>query len=119
MTLANLTATVAEIRLCAAADVPPLEGRSVTVAGRRVAVFNTTDGFRALDAACPHKAGPLADGILSDSCVVCPLHGWRIDLTTGEVVGGGEGRVERYAVTERDGAVYLLLDERFAAAASP
>ena len=71
-------------------DVPLLEGRSVTVAGRRVAVFRTAEGFHAIDAACPHEGGPLADGLVADSCVTCPLHGWRFDLRTG--AGPGHAR---------------------------
>ena len=73
-----------------AADVPYLEGRRVTVAGVGVAVFRTERGFAAIGGACPHRAGPLSDGIVSERCVTCPLHNWRIDLETGEVVSGGE-----------------------------
>ncbi|MEV4419014.1 Rieske 2Fe-2S domain-containing protein [Patulibacter sp. NPDC049589] len=69
------------------ADVPMLEGRSATVDGRRVAVFRLPTGFAATDAACPHKGGPLSDGLVADGCVTCPLHNWRLDLTTGEVKG--------------------------------
>lgn len=96
----------APIRIGRAADVPLLEGRSVTVAGRRLAVFRTPDGFRAVDAACPHAGGPLADGLVADSCVTCPLHGWRFDLRTGARIGGGGG-VATYEVVERDGELWL------------
>ena len=96
-------------RVCSVADVPPLEGRSVTLGGRRIAIFNAASGFAALDAGCPHRAGPLSDGILADGCVVCPLHGWRIDIRTGAVVSGGDGRVGAYEVVEQDGALFLDL----------
>lgn len=66
-------------------NVPPREGRAVTVAGRELAIFNLGDRFVAVDNKCPHKGGPLADGIVSGDTVVCPLHGWRIDLTCGGV----------------------------------
>lgn len=94
-----------------AGDIPFMEGRSVTVAGRRIAVFRTAEGFRAVDAACPHEGGPLSDGIVADSCVTCPLHNWRIDLTTGEVVAGGEGRVGTYEVVERDGLLLIRIEQ--------
>jgi nitrite reductase (NADH) small subunit len=68
-------------------DVPMLEGRDATVDGRRVAVFRLPTGFSATDAACPHKGGPLSDGLVADGCVTCPLHNWRLDLTTGVVEG--------------------------------
>lgn len=68
-------------------DIPMLEGRDATVDGRRVAVFRLPTGFSATDAACPHKGGPLSDGLVADGCVTCPLHNWRLDLTTGVVKG--------------------------------
>jgi nitrite reductase [NAD(P)H] small subunit len=99
-----------------AADVPMLEGRSARYGGGRIAVFRTPDGWAAIDHACPHAGGPLSDGIVADSCVICPLHNRRFDLITGEQVGGTD-RVITYEVRERDGmlevrpAVAVLLDE--------
>jgi nitrite reductase [NAD(P)H] small subunit len=81
----------ATFSVCRTGDIPPGEGRAVAVAGRRIAVFNAPTGWYALDAACPHMGGPLADGLLSDSCVACPLHERRFDLRSGEALGGGEG----------------------------
>jgi nitrite reductase (NADH) small subunit len=95
-------------RIGAADDVPLLEGRTVTVAGRRIAVFRTRDGFHAVDAACPHRAGPLADGLVADNCVTCPLHGWRFDLRTGAGLGGHPG-IERHEVVERSGELWLRI----------
>jgi nitrite reductase (NADH) small subunit len=89
-------------------DVPLLEGRSVTVAGRRVAVFRTEQGHHAIDATCPHRAGPLADGLVADACVTCPLHGWRFDLRSGAALGNHPG-VAVHEVLERDGALWLRL----------
>ena len=89
-----------------AADVPLLEGRSVRVGHRRIAVFRLADGWAALDHACPHSGGPLADGLVTDACVTCPLHGWRFDLATGERVGGSES-VAIHEVRERDGLLEL------------
>ena len=94
-------------RLGRADDIPMLEGRSVEVGGRRIAVFRTPDGFRAIDHACPHAGGPLADGIVAGGCVTCPLHGLRIDLATGEACGDPSQRVRTYDVVERDGALWL------------
>jgi nitrite reductase (NADH) small subunit len=88
-------------------DVPALQGRPVTVAGRRIALFNTPAGPRALEDACPHKGGPLSDGLLGDDCVTCPLHGRRIHLETGEVAGPPDERVATLPVIERDGWLYV------------
>lgn len=72
-------------------DVPMLEGRTTSVDGHRIAIFRLpNDELAAIDAHCPHAAGPLADGIVADSCVTCPLHGRRFDLTTGEALNGPE-----------------------------
>jgi nitrite reductase [NAD(P)H] small subunit len=96
------------IPVCRASDVPPGEGRAVTVEGRRIAIFNAAAGWYALDDACPHRGGPLADGLLSDSCVICPLHERRFDLRTGEALSGGEG-VAAHRVEVRDGTVEVTL----------
>lgn len=95
--------------VCRAEDVPLGEGRAVTVAGRRIAVFNAPSGWYALDHACPHRGGPLADGLLSDACVTCPLHERRFDLRSGEDLGGGPG-IAAHRVRLRDGVVEVTLD---------
>lgn len=89
-------------------DIPALEGRSVTIAGQRIAVFRLPDGWAAVDGDCPHRGGPLSDGIVAEWCVTCPLHGQRFDLVTGERVGGAE-RVRVHEIAERRGALYLRL----------
>lgn len=69
-------------------DLPLLEGRRTTIAGRKVAVFRLLDDeLSVIDAVCPHKAGPLQDGLVADNCVTCPLHDRRIDLSTGQMIG--------------------------------
>jgi nitrite reductase (NADH) small subunit len=91
-----------------ASDVPLLEGRTASVAGRRVAVFRLVDGWVALDAHCPHAGGPLADGIVADACVTCPLHGRRFDLSTGFALNGPEA-VAVHEVREADGELWVRL----------
>jgi nitrite reductase (NADH) small subunit len=96
-----------------AADVPLLEGRSATVVvpgtgARRLAVFRLPGGWAATDAACPHRGGPLGDGIVTASCVTCPLHQRRFDLVTGEQVGGPD-RVVVHEIAERDGMLWVRL----------
>lgn len=92
----------------ASADVPMLEGRRATVDGRRVAIFRLPTGFAATDAECPHRGGPLSDGLVADGCVTCPLHNWRLDLTTGTI--GGEGdRMPIHDVVEDDGRLWVRL----------
>ena len=73
------------IRVAARNSVPPREGRTVDLGGRQIALFNLGDRFLAVDNRCPHRGGPLADGIVAAGAVVCPLHAWKVCLATGVV----------------------------------
>ena len=73
-------------RVTAIENIPPLEGRSVNIDGVEVAIFNLRDRFVTIENKCPHMGGPLCDGIVSGTTVVCPLHGWRFDLNSGAAV---------------------------------
>jgi nitrite reductase (NADH) small subunit len=87
--------------------VPVGEGRAVTLAdGKRVALFRVDVGWFALDASCPHRGGPLADGIVARSTVICPLHERRFDLRDGQEVSGALC-VTAHAVEVRGRDVYL------------
>jgi len=73
------------IRVSKTDSFPLKEGRCVTIGGEDVAVFNLGDRFLAVDNACPHRSGPLCDGIVSGATVICPLHNYKNSLETGEV----------------------------------
>lgn len=73
------------VRITEIQNIPLREGRSVSVAGREIAIFNLGDRFLAVDGRCPHKGGPLAEGIVTGTTVVCPLHAWKVDLEDGTV----------------------------------
>jgi len=73
------------VRIATCESIPLREGRSVEVGGRKIAIFNLGNRFLAVDNHCPHKGGPLAEGIVSGTTVVCPLHAWKVDLDTGTV----------------------------------
>jgi nitrite reductase (NADH) small subunit len=92
-------------------DIPIGEGRAYIVDGTEVAVYRLRDGtLRALAAVCPHRGGPLADGLIDERVVVCPLHGHTYDLSTGaEIAANGDG-VRAYHVTTDDGNI--LIDTR-------
>lgn len=99
------------IRIVAIDSIPPREGRAVTVAGREIAIFNLGDRFLAVDNQCPHKGGPLADGIVAGDVVVCPLHAWRVDLTSGcvERPSNTNRCVRSYTVRVDEGVLMLQL----------
>jgi nitrite reductase (NADH) small subunit len=70
-------------------QIPTGEGRTFKIGDTRVAVFRThKDMVYATQAECPHRMGPLADGMLGGTTLVCPLHDWMFDLTTGESLNG-------------------------------
>ena len=95
---------------CTVDDVPPGEGRAVTLAGRRIAVFRTAAGWFAIDHACPHAGGPLADGIAADCSVICPLHERRFALDTGLPIGHDGPPVAAHRVeVAADGRVLVEL----------
>jgi len=73
------------VRVTPCDNIPPREGREVVIGGRHIAVFNLGGRFFATDNRCPHKGGPLCDGIVTGAAVVCPLHAWKINLATGLV----------------------------------
>jgi len=74
------------VRITHCSNIPLREGRSVRVGGRDIAIFNLGDRFLAVENRCPHKGGPLSEGIVSGNTVVCPLHSWKIGLECGGVI---------------------------------
>jgi nitrite reductase (NADH) small subunit len=78
------------VRVTGCETIPVREGKSVEIAGRRLAIFNLGDSFVAVDDCCPHRGGPLSDGIVSGSSVACPLHAWSFDLRSGTVLNHPE-----------------------------
>ncbi|WP_432541374.1 Rieske (2Fe-2S) protein [Kineococcus sp. SYSU DK002] len=84
---------VRAVPVCDVEDLPVGEGRTYVVDGEQVALFRHRSGrVSAVQAACPHAGGPLADGQIDETVVVCPLHLTAFDLTTGESAGG-EGSI--------------------------
>lgn len=100
------------IDIAALNDIPRRGARVVKTRQGCVAVFRTAeDEVYALDNACPHKAGPLAEGIVHGSSVTCPLHNWVISLETGQAQGADEGQVQTYPASVENGRI--LLDAAF------
>jgi nitrite reductase (NADH) small subunit len=93
---------------CRVDDVPLGEGRALTLDGRRIAIFRTAGGWYALDAVCPHRGGPLEDGIVCDRAVICPLHDRRFDLASGAPLGEGGG-VAAHTVEVRGERVFVAI----------
>ena len=95
--------------ICRVDDIPVLGSRRVARArGMDVAVFrNDKNEVYALLDRCPHKGGPLSQGIVFGNSVACPLHNWTIGLDDGCARAPDEGRTPRFAVRVVDGMVHL------------
>ena len=99
--------------ICRVDDIPVLGSRRVARdSGLDVAVFrNDRDEVFALLDRCPHKGGPLSQGIVFGTSVACPLHNWTIGLCTGQAAAPDEGCTPKFAVKVAEGVVYLDADE--------
>ena len=96
------------IDIGALSDIPAQGARVVKTAQGCVAVFRTAeDRVFAIDDACPHKGGPLSEGIVHGNAVTCPLHAWVFSLETGMAQGVDEGSVQSYPARVEAGRIFL------------
>jgi len=97
-------------------DIPCRGARCIATPVGRIAVFRTADDqVFAIDDRCPHKGGPLSQGIVHGAAVTCPLHNWVIALDTGKALGADEGEVRTIPVKCENGAISIALDILMAA----
>ena len=103
--------------ICEVADIPVLGARVLKRAALPdVAIFrNSSDRVFALLDRCPHKGGPLSQGIVFGERVACPLHNWNIELQSGCAVAPDEGCTQKFSVRVEDGHVYMDAAELSAA----
>lgn len=96
--------------LCQLDDIPPLGSRVVCSAHGDIAVFRTaTDEVFALHDKCPHKGGPLSQGIVTDKVVTCPLHSWKIQFENGEALAPDSGCARKFAVKLEGSTVWIAV----------
>jgi nitrite reductase [NAD(P)H], small subunit len=99
-------------------DIPQRGARCVDTPIGRIAVFRTAaDEVYAIEDRCPHKGGPLSQGIVHGAQVTCPLHNWVFSLETGLAQGADEGAVRTFAL-KRDGERILMDASAILAAAA-
>ncbi|SMO46118.1 nitrite reductase small subunit NirD [Paracoccus laeviglucosivorans] len=92
----------------ALADIPAQGARLVKTAQGCIAVFRTADDrVFALDDRCPHKGGPLSEGIVHGTSVTCPLHNWVFDMNTGAAQGADDGAVRTYDIRVQQGRILI------------
>lgn len=96
------------VDIASLADIPPQGARVVRTQYGCIAVFRSaTDRVFALEDRCPHKGGPLSEGIVHGTSVTCPLHGWVFDLNTGRAQGVDDGSVRTWAIHVENGRVLI------------
>ncbi len=108
--LAEPPVNVKWVKACRVEDIPRLGARVVKSAQGDIAVFrNADDEVFALADKCPHKGGPLSQGIVFGRKVACPLHSWNIQLEDGSAVAPDAGCTKRYPVRVEAGEVFLQI----------
>lgn len=91
--------------------IPRRGARCVNTPRGKIGVFRTQeDQIFAIDNQCPHKAGPLSEGIVHGASVTCPMHSWVFDLATGKALGADEGQVRTYPIDVVDGRIFIAAD---------
>jgi nitrite reductase (NADH) small subunit len=100
------------IEIGAISDIPRRGARCVETPQGRIAVFRTMDDqFFAIEDRCPHKGGPLSQGIVHGTAVTCPLHNWVISLETGAALGADEGSVGTIPLRREGERLFLALEK--------
>lgn len=97
------------VAVCAVDEIPEGQGRVFQAAGREIALFRIGGQFYALDNICPHRGGPLGEGIVCGTEVTCPWHAWSFDLRTGAYTFDPELAVEKFEVRVEDGQVQVAV----------
>jgi nitrite reductase (NADH) small subunit len=96
------------VEVVALEDIPALGSRVIKTDTMSIAVFRTaSDEVFAMKDECPHKQGPLSQGIVHGTSVTCPLHNWKIDLASGEALGPDEGCTNVFPVKIENGIVSI------------
>ncbi|HDY9675615.1 TPA: nitrite reductase small subunit NirD [Pseudomonas aeruginosa] len=99
------------LAICSLDEINPLGSRVVAGPKGDIAIFRAADDqVFALDDRCPHKGGPLSQGLIYGKRVACPLHNWQIELESGEAVAPDQGCAHRHPVRVENGRVLLGLD---------
>ncbi|MFK7901318.1 MAG: nitrite reductase small subunit NirD [Nitratireductor sp.] len=104
--------TKAWVNVGTLSDIPTRGARCIKNGDMSIAIFRTSDDrIFALEDKCPHKNGPLSQGIVHDGCVTCPLHNWVISLETGLAQGADEGKTRSFPVKVENEKILLCIGE--------
>jgi len=97
------------VRVLAVSDLAPGQATEVTIEGTPVAIYNVNGAFYATSNVCLHRGGPLGQGMLDGTAVMCPWHAWSWDVTTGENTANPALKIQAYEVKVAEGQVLVKL----------
>ncbi len=98
------------VNLVEAVKIPTGRGLTVRVGNREIALFQLDGQVYALNGQCPHRGGPLGEGLTDQGRVYCPLHGWEFDIKTGACVDNPERPAACVTVRIVDGMVQMQME---------
>jgi nitrite reductase/ring-hydroxylating ferredoxin subunit len=95
------------VKVAEAGDLEPGESLQTEIGDTSVALFNVEGCFHALAGRCPHRGGPLGDGYVDGREVMCPLHAWTFDVTTGQNIHNPDMKQPSFETRVEDGSVFV------------
>ena len=98
---------MAQHKIANISDIPEGQGKTFTIEGQEVAVFNKAGQFFAIDNTCIHKGGSLGEGSLEDETVTCPLHGWQYNITNGQCLANPEAKLNTFTIIVENDEISL------------
>jgi len=91
-------------------EIPVGESRCVKLGETQVGLFRNQEGILAVNNVCPHRGGPLNEGVVTDGVVACPWHQWQFQLEDGVCQNLPKVRIAAYPVEVRDGAIWINVE---------
>ena len=98
---------MAEHKIAKTSDIGEGAGKTFTIEGQTIAVFNKGEGFFAIEDTCKHKGGSLGEGKLDGDTITCPLHGWQYNITNGECLMNPQVKMKSFPVKVENGEISL------------
>jgi len=97
------------VEVAAVSDLKSGDAKTVEVKGMQIALYNVNGNFYASTNVCPHRSGPLGEGMLDGEVITCPLHGWQFNVKSGEYVVVPAIKIETYETKIENGKVFVKL----------
>ena len=97
------------VKVANRSEIAPGAAKKVEIEGVEIALFNIGGNFYAINGICPHQGGPLAEGVVEDTIVTCPWHGWEIDVTTGACQTDSAVTQKKYDIKVEEDDIFIAV----------